>query len=298
MTDALLQSIRESDKLSQASKDHYISKATQLCTITGHDLAWVVAHPKETMQALSKAGKTEPMTQRAYITTIQAVIKYNPEQHAHRTQWAALFTAVDTPVQNKYKNNTASERQLQAYVRWDDILKRREELPRTSDEYLVLSLFTLVPPVRSSDLCSVRLVKSPTDAAAHPNRLLLRPDGSMQIHIAEFKAKSDRLPHIEYDYPAALCSIIKESLRRQPRDYLLVSPQTQRPYADPNSFTKYVNRTLQKVFGKPVTVNTLRHSFITSLDLNKLTSGQKLEIANMMGQTNTQMQDFYRLLDV
>jgi hypothetical protein len=65
-----------------------------------------------------------------------------------------------------------------------------------------------------------------------------------------------------------------------------------------NSFTKWTNRSLARIFeGKRVTVNTLRHSYISNLDFNAKTPGDLMRSAKMMGHSVNQQQLYRRLPD-
>jgi hypothetical protein len=74
----------------------------------------------------------------------------------------------------------------------------------------------------------------------------------------------------------------------------LFMDREKKPYKE-NSYNRWVNRTLQKLFNKPLTISLIRHSYINSLDFNKMTIVQKEMIAKDMAHTvNTQ--DRYRLI--
>ena len=47
-----------------------------------------------------------------------------------------------------------------------------------------------------------------------------------------------------------------------------------------NTYTKWCNRVLERLFGRALTVSLIRHAYINTLDFNKLTIKEKEEIAN------------------
>ena len=62
-----------------------------------------------------------------------------------------------------------------------------------------------------------------------------------------------------------------------------------------NTYTKWCNRVLERLFGRALTVSLIRHAYINTLDFNKLTIKEKEEIAADMTHS-AGMQDKYRLI--
>jgi hypothetical protein len=192
----------------------------------------------------------------------------------------------------------ASDRQIEVYVPWDEVIKTRNELPTHSVEYLVLSLYTMIPPARA-DMNKVKIYKrrkpNPAEIKSDPNYLLVDKNGAMTLVYNEFKSRSRRLQMYKKILPADLTQVIFKSLKEKPRDYLIVSPRTGKPYDNAQTYTTYVDRIFEKIFKKKLTINTLRHSFINSLDLNKMTPEEKIDTANNL-MHSVMMMDKYRLI--
>lgn len=98
------------------------------------------------------------------------------------------------------------------------------------------------------------------------------------------------------ELPLMFVRTLLESLRREPRIYLFTLIPNKRvsantPYTKPNSFGKFVNKTLNKVFGRPLTISGARHSYITHLHCshywNQLSDAQREAIAKQMGHSYT-----------
>ena len=156
----------------------------------------------------------------------------------------------------------------------------------------------MIPPARS-DLNKVKIFlhKTPSEAdiKQDPNFLIINKDRSMKLVYNEFKSKSKKLQKYEKNLPSNLVKVIENSLQHNPRDYLIVSPRNGLPYDNANSFTKYFNRMLGTVFGKKLTTNTLRHSFVNSINFQNLTPLEKEVLAKDM-MHSPEMFDRYRLI--
>ena len=97
--------------------------------------------------------------------------------------------------------------------------------------------------------------------------------------------------------PSPLVNIIRASMEEHPREYLFVDSR-KNPFLKRNSFIKWSNRCLETAFeGRRVTVNTLRHSYISSLDFNTRTPGELMRTSKMMGHSMGMQQLYRRIPD-
>jgi hypothetical protein len=300
--------IIEKTELSDSTKDNYKRRMQKLVTMTNKDLDWVLANCKKTLEIMEKNGVTEPQSVKALLSVIVALFKHAKQLKAQMPKaykcWLAAFLKINEIVESKYDNLEPSEKQVDAYVPWSDIIKRRDELDKDGnehDKHLILSLYTMIPPARA-DLNMIRIYRNTepkeSDKAQYPNFLLINATGKKKVTMTlvynEFKSKSKFLQLYEKVLPANLIEVIEASLKRQPREFLIVSPSTKKPFDKPNSYTKYFNRILKDIFkNKDMSINTLRHSYVMSVNFNTLTPAQKESIAKDM-MHSPDMFDRYR----
>lgn len=158
----------------------------------------------------------------------------------------------------------------------------------------------MLPPARA-DFNKVKIFNNtpPTSEQVkeYPNHLIItsKPTYNMKLVYNEFKTKSRKLQVYEKHLPDNLIQVIKNSLKQNPREFLIVSEKTNEPYHKPNSFTQHVKRVLYKVFNKTMSINTLRHSFVNSVDMNTITPQEKEQLAKEM-MHSPEMFDRYRLV--
>lgn len=288
--------IIDSTDLADESKKNYRFRLTRLTVITGKDLDWVIDHCKDTFEIMKKNNIIEPQSVKAYINSILALFKYTKglkekKPKAHRC-WFEFFKKVKAIADHKYETLQASEKQIKAYVPWQEIIKKRDELDKDTPDYLLLCLYTMIPPCRA-DLNMVKIYHD-RDGKDSENYMVVYKNGGIRLVYNEFKSKSRKLQKYQKNLPENLEQVVKRSLKLQPREYLIVSPRTRRPYCNVKSYTTYFDRILFRVFQKNVTINTLRHSFVNSIDFNKMTPLEKTAIAqDLMHSTDTM--DRYRL---
>lgn len=270
--------------LSDKSKEVYVTRLRVLADICGHDVDWVIDHCPRMMKLIEHKSVE---TRKAFAGTILALFKYTAGLKDKKPKtyqcWLTHFKAVREIAQAKYDNIQPSKRQLEAYVAWGDIISARDKLDRDSDTYLWIAMYTMIPPARA-DFNKLRIFKrepSSTEVEEHPNYLLCK-DATMRLVLNSFKTRGKAIPIYDNELPADLQAIIKKSLASKPRKYLLVSPRTGQPYEDPHLFAKQFRAMLHRIFNKPVSINTLRHSFVMSLDLNTIKPAEKDAIAAQM----------------
>ena len=290
--------IDETDALSDISKASYKARLKTLTDITNHDVDWILKNCTKTMAMIKGKNVTEPQTIRSYINAILACFKHSNLQTTHKKAyqcWAGVRKKISAIAQEKYEQLKASPRQIEGYVAWQDILETRDKLGKDTDEYLLLSLYTMIPPSRA-DFNNVKIYnKEPTNLQKenHDNYLVVQGN-TMKLVFQEFKTKS-KLHTYENLLPPDLVKVIQHSLKVKPRQYLVVSPRSGEPYIKSHSFTVYFDRLLHKLFNKPVTINTLRHSYVNHLDFNTMLPAEKTHIARLMMHSVSTM-DRYRLV--
>jgi hypothetical protein len=245
-----------------------------------------------------------PETKRAFASLVASCFahdKYLAEtRKTDRALWSAVLTPLAKTCKDKYMDNVVSDKQKSAFVSWSEVLAGRDSLPENTPERLLLEMYTRVPPKRN-DYSHVRIYKD-TSAKTHtvatdegntarrgtfmpseaqkkeyPNYMILDEPAkdvgasNITLYMHEYKTSKKGQMYVQH-LPAGLCAVIRSSLKTTPRD-LLFTKHNGTAFKHAGSFGDWVNRTLQEIFpGKKVTVNTLRHSFISSLKMDSMTA--------------------------
>lgn len=301
--------LKEAVKLSDTSKKVYLSRLNSLQKVVpGRKIDWIISHPGDVFSAVA-ARYSEIQTQKALVNALLTIFRHVPgvaERYANsRKAWRKHFERVHDKAEERYDNNEPSERQRDGFVPWEQVISKRDSLDQDSFEYLWLCMHTMIPPVRA-DLHDIRIFhnREPNNAEKlrQPNFIVLRSTGDgcqATLRLGEFKtavkAGQRKIEEYRKDLPEQLCRIISRSLRRQPRDHLLISPKTRQPWKDAHPYTNFINNMLKRLFGRNLTISLVRHSFVTSLDHSRLKSGQKDALARDM-MHNPSTFDRYRII--
>lgn len=320
----LIQPILDAE-LSPVTKRVYLTRLRTLLTETGKSIFHVATHP-DAFVPWAREHSAAPATQKSYLAAVLAVFRHNEglkdQQPAAYQAWYEAFQEICAAIDERYKNNEPSERQKEGYVPYAEIVARRDALPDGSDDRLLLGFYTHLPPLRcdfnrlrvyeadpappaAAPKGAARGAKAAAAAAAaapapahEPNYVILprRAAGAANVAtlvLGEFKTRAHHDAPLRKELPEALTEQLRLSLHERPRDWVFMD-RSGAPFSAA-SYTKWANRALARLFGRPLTVSLIRHSFVNTLDMNTLTVAEKERIARDMAHT-VAMQDRYRLI--
>jgi len=282
----------QSSSLSMITKRNYLQKGIVLVKLVDKPLDYIIKNPKVVIKIINREYPNVG-SRKTFYTFILALFRYNPDLKCKLKKafaaWSEEFSKCDQTIVDRYKENAPTDKQIEGYVKYEDIVKKRDSLEDGTDEKLLLSMYTYIPPLRA-DFGKVALYghgvteKDRTEAnyIYDSSELVLRHYKTAKSH-KEFRK----------ELPKELSVQIKKSLEKRKRDYLFTMKDG-KPMLR-NTFTKWCNRMLERLFERPLTVSLIRHAYINTLDFNKLTIKEKEEIAADMTHT-AGMQDKYRLI--
>lgn len=298
--------IMDNPALSKSSKDTYAGryKIMQRDVMPGKTFHYMLQHPDETVTAIKnhknmKSGEElSNCTKDQYVTALLSFFEHAPEykfaNHDIHQQWKKLHGEIRHPIDLRYKTGEPTERQKESFVSWEDVIKKRDSLEPGTQERLLLSMYSYIPPVRN-DYAQARIFKrTPRDKSAAGNYIVFNASNPMVV-LQEYKT-AKRYNDISTPIPRALYDEIKASLEKQPREYLFISPMTNEMYKQEGTFNKWANATLLGLFDRPVTLTTLRHSFLSQQDMQDKLRGstvlEREEVSRAMGHS-VSMQEGY-----
>ena len=306
-------------KLADTTRTQYASRLGRMVDATAQSVAWTLGHCKESWGALGRQyGPENYRTLRTFVNLALSMLTNNAEaagmsakakNEAHAC-WTKLYASVSPLALEHYETNEPTEKMLGSHVPWAELERVRDRLvkerPQGMDT-LLLAFYTYIPPSRIN-FGSTRIYgqapggpmppepDSPEERSV-PNFLSIerRKGGGparMTLTISAFKNKSVRFPRSVRELPGPLVALVESSLAERPRDWLFVSPRTNKPWSESGAFGNYMRDSLRRVFGKPVTANSIRHAFATALDMNSMTPRDKDATAAAMMTSSRQLERY------
>lgn len=309
----------KSSAKSSETVDYYCTQLKRLTEIVGRDIEWILSNSSMATELLMGAKRRDKRsmleewsTLRGLVMGVLAVYKYVPYARerwpeGQRVWSAVLSERINPQAKRKDESSELSEQQKEGWVEWSEVEKKTRELIRTrptSVDALLLAIYTMRTGVARADFGDLRIYKLPGDpvpekgSGGPPNYIewhVGQPD-RMVLHLTAYKtAKHQKDPEVTDELSPELAGLIATSLRDQPRKWLFVQPSNGQPY-DGRAFSKMACRTLRRIFGRPVTLQVLRRSGVTALDLSKLTEGERGAIARVGYQHDRDRQMKYRVV--
>jgi hypothetical protein len=234
-----------------------------------------------------------------YYTSINSIINHAPEFTSHipiktllelKKEWCKIRTDNQIPIVEQRKKFLPTENQLQkggTYLKFSDIVKKRDSLPFGSVERLLLGFYTYLPPMRA-DYFAVEIITF-KQKPIQPNYIRrVSPDHSV-LTVADFKTNNTYDP-ITSILPPELNNELIESLRIKPRKYVFVN-QAGVAFTR-KSFSNWATRVLTHLFETQMTLNIIRHLYINDVDISK-SPYERSELSNKMGHC-PEMQLLYK----
>ncbi len=245
------------------------------------DMEWIVKNPKLVIAKIEE-NYTNIKTRKNYITAIMSYIK----SHDYKASYSVFYDKLidySTSIEKEYDSNKIPKRRMDAYLNWNDLINIRDKLAKdsyASKGHLLFSMYSYIEPVRQ-DYGNVRILKKGFRSEKNKTQnnyivLTSRP----YLILNNYKT-SDTYGTVKITIPIALKKIIMKSLEKQPREYLFMNVDG-KPYND-NSFTKFANRLLVDITGRPnYSLGLLRRARISAEHTAITTRGRKKELAKGM----------------
>jgi integrase len=208
-------------------------------------------------------------------------------------EYKARMDELNRSVAVASEEQTLTEKESEKFVEWPLVLKTLEDIQAdVSDlasfqDYLIVSLYTLMPPVRL-DYAEMKVAKAEPEKP-DCNYLIMnqKPYFLLTQYKTAKKYGATRLP-----IPKNLLTIINEWLEMNDSEDFLISPNSNKPMP-PWELGQTIIRVFKKHLDKDVGVNVLRHSHATWLRRNEMSLKDSKELAKAM-QHSVGMSQLYR----
>ena len=266
------------------------------------NILYIVLFPAHSLQLLEKYLKQKdidsPMEKNkaysktnlhSYISAVLAVFKHAPqyindipEMFVFHRIWLGILSDNEKDIlarRDQNKPTLLQEAREGHKLTLQNIINKREENSIDIMSKLLLAMYTLIPPVRA-DYYSTHIIKD-GEVPETDNYIVLK-NNSAELVIRKYKTSRKHGEIRHPILPNELYTIILESLTQYPRKYLF--EKNNKPFT-PNGFCKWTASILEKMFGVELTLTMLRHIYISSLDLAKMTVEEKKNIGKLMGHT-------------
>ena len=227
---------------------------------------------------MNNTNHINPHTKKIYITVIMRFIENkNTDTYQY---WIKELEKVQKQIDDVIKSNKPIEKQKKAYISLNEINKIRNNLEIGSLDRLILSLYTDIPPLRS-DFGECKILENYGDIDESKNYIILN---DKKLILNQFKTKK-KYNTLNLDIPEILVSEIRESIKKNPREYLFLNRE-KKPYTNKRAFNLFINGRLKKILNKPnFTLLMFRHIYITDNKIHEKSILEQEQIAQKMADS-------------
>ena len=310
-TQAIEEAIANNEGLGEATKSHYLTQFRILVQLGGGSATTVFRSPEKVYEAM-RERYAQPLTRKSLLAVARALVGHLPAIGEKFPNAAGKYGELikrddeESGTSERMLDGRLSEREENVYTPWAKVVEARdrteEERGPGALETLLVSMYVLMEPLRQDygNVCVLENDSTVDKLDSKQNYLILPPEGGdseeVTLVLRTYKT-AKRYGEFKRLVPTPLVKIIRASMTEQPRDYLFVDSRGKQ-FLKRNSFVKWSNRCLETAFGgRRVTVNTLRHSYISSIDFNSRTPGELMRTSRMMGHSMGMQQMYRRLPD-
>lgn len=269
----------------------------------------ILKHPDDIYPIIAKHTNNKCTTIANYATLISKIFSSNPEIASRypkaQKKWKHYLYKCRTEQNTIYSENKASQDKLDQVVTMEDIKAKIIELgtngPKTKKEAMnlvLLSCFMHLVPKRA-DLGNVRIFfnAAPDPLPKDMNYIVLSKDSSV-LQINKFKTSKHVKGGITEPVHSRLYEDIMMSLQVYPREFLFTDIKGQ-PYKINNSYSQYVKRSFQTMFGKPMGVSLWRHVYVsTEMDFHRMSDHDIQDRVRKMGTSEHQLKHVYKWINI
>jgi hypothetical protein len=226
-----------------------------------YDKDYFITHPRQTIEFLKDI---KPALRK---TTLSALTVYTLDDdkvsNLYKIQMMAdgkiaKVETMDQEKNDKQKDNWITQEEvIQKYNALEKVIKpifndsgtlSTRDLEKIQD-YIIASVYTLIPPRRLMDYSEFKLKDFVEDE-----------DNYMKNGIFYFnKFKTAKFKKDSFKVPTKLKNLIQKWGRITNSPYLLFQSRNKDKQISPS----FLNSTLHRIFGKKISVNNLRHSYLT-----------------------------------
>jgi hypothetical protein len=174
----------------------------------------------------------------------------------------------------------------------EDIVRRADQL--NMEDKIIYAYYTLQPPRRCEDVFMLTVIKSSEDNLDSDKNYIVVDDDNSPIEVIYNKYKTNKI------YGRQRIKISNEILKSIIREYIYKNDikegeRLYRKFSNSNTFGDAIKRVFSKVYSKKITLNNIRHSYIT-WEMREIRSVNYLSnLAMMMGHSIGEQQLYRRI---
>jgi integrase len=271
-------------KVAETSADLYLS---QLMRLNDKKPIKNLTFLKDVPAIMTKIESLAPSTRKSILGGVVSVLSHFKGYKKYHAAYRAKMMEAQAELESKRGDlSDKTEKEKESWVNWEEVVKKRDELrdsvktfgkiltPAQYDmllAYLLLSLYTYIPPRRNKDFQDMWVVRQwdesmPSDRNyldLHGQRFIFNTYKTVKQHgrqIVDIPETDDESPLKEAIVAYLLHNPHYRSSKDKSKTFRFLTKQDGSPLTAVNAITRVLNKTFG---GKNVGSSMLRHSFLS-----------------------------------
>jgi len=230
-------------------------------------------------------------TQKVYLSAILWYMTSNKIIDAPVDKYRQRIYNIRKEIELKTEKNKLTGKQKDNYIEWDELKKIKDQLGSDLEEsnykdsskhklYIILSLYMDLPPRRREDYSKMRFYKrKPLNLNNKDNYLIINKKAGYIIF--NIYKTSNHYGQQKIALPTKLLNKLKTYVSTENIEmgsYLFKSESSE-------TFGNFLNYQMKKITNKNISPNIFRHSYVSSLNENKLNMTKRKQISKKMAHS-------------
>ena len=222
-----------------------------------------------------------PNSKNAQIQAIASVLAVLKGYEIEYKFYSDYSTIKRKEINHEADDNMLSQKESANILPWSDIQYLYRQVRDTRDKALI-AIYTLLPPRRAEDVSLLTIASEDVGLSTNLNYLIWDvAEGNPYIIYNRYKTDK-AYGKVKIPVPSSLAVVLADYIRSASLNYgdILFGTKSKKYY---KNFSEVVSNTFKKYSGKKLSVNLLRHSYISDIMKKNLSTNNKNIIAREMG---------------
>lgn len=231
------------------------------------------------------------------IASIASILKALKGYEDEYRFYSKVSTKLRKEINNEASDNLLTEKEAKNAMKYDELKDLYKKKGLNAHDKLLIGLYTLLPPRRIEAFRNMKLVQSRNlnEMDDKHNYLVRRRNNPTKLVFQRFKTdKTYKKQENNIVSNLELTKLIRkyiQTYRIQDGDYLF-STRAGNPHIN---FTQILHKSFQRASGKDISVNLLRHAYISDFLSTTRSEKARKTLALQMGHSEKMQQKYVRM---
>lgn len=253
-----------------------------------YDLSWVIDDPQSVINFIKTKYKNLN-SQRTKLTMIGAVLQEVKTYSKYAKIYKHQAYILNQEIEGVTDKNLTTDKEKKNIMKWTDIKNLWKDENINLNDRILMGIYTVIPPRRIEMAELLTYTKTSKNLDSNKNYLYIKGNTANLLMQKYKTSKFYGKTNIELSNKPEFVKLLKQYISKNniKSGDLVFKKQT--------NFSKYLSDTFKRHIGKDISVNILRHSFITNYLSKPRSLEHKKITAKLLGHNINTLEKYNRL---